>query len=220
MFRSIPRSVRALMDFEAIIRRDEDDSPLEESIHVCEFAGFLDADRRIPGCMLHPCAPGNNGVDLRGMCHYGSMACKTFFCPAWENMDALHREILVRSIDDWHLYGLVITDTNFVRSLFGILEESLGRLTDADRLLTGETGLIFKEMISWKDTWPFKAGSSLRGSSYYVKTESVQLEPGSADHLDEILESFKFTFGTTERNARVREYIRNAVQRLVAAYGR
>lgn len=208
------------MDFEATIRKGEPDAPLEESIHVCEFAGFMDTNGRIPGCLLHPGAPGNNGVDLRGMCHYGSMACKAFFCPAWENMDALHRDILVKSIDDWHLYGLVITDAHFVRSLFGLLEESLGRPTDADRLLTGETGLIFKEMLSWKDTWPFKAGSCLRRSRYYVRTETVQPTPGFASHLNEILESFRFTFGTTEKNGRVREYVRNAVQRLVAAYGR
>lgn len=135
-------------------------------------------------------------------------------------MDAHHRDILVRSIDDWHLYGLVVTDTNFVRALFALLEESLGRQTDADRLLNGETGLIFKEMISWKDTWPFKGGSSLRRSRYYVKTGAEKPSPEPTNHLDEVLKSFQFTYGMTKNNARAREYVRNVIRRFITAYGR
>ena len=121
LFRTTPRCADAIAVFQETVQLEEPEAPLEEIIHVCEFAGFLDQYRRVVGCQLHPSAPGNNGVDLRGLCHYGSMACKAFFCPSWTAIPPGYVEVLVKALQDWHLYGLVITDVDFVTSLFRLL---------------------------------------------------------------------------------------------------
>lgn len=86
IFRTIERSAEAILEFAEYIRQVEAELPLDGEIHACEFAGFLDPGFRSVGCMLHPAAPGNDGIDHRGLCHYGSMACKAFFCPAWNEV--------------------------------------------------------------------------------------------------------------------------------------
>ena len=79
LFASTERSVETLIKYEACVREVERTTALDPAIHVCEFTGFLDEGRNIVGCMLHPTAQGNGGVDFRGLCYYGSVACKSFF---------------------------------------------------------------------------------------------------------------------------------------------
>ncbi|MEJ2717206.1 MAG: hypothetical protein P8182_08715 [Deltaproteobacteria bacterium] len=151
LFRHTDRSVEAILEYQALIRTAETEPPLDEAIHVCEFTGFVDSDNRVPGCLLHPSECGNCGVDLRGLCHYGSMACKAFFCPAWEHSDLPLLRLVSRLVDDWHLYGLVITDIDFVQALFGLIRHFLGEPVDPHRLIKGPGREIFTEMLCWKD---------------------------------------------------------------------
>ncbi len=121
-FAAVVRDPDSIAEFATRVREREAITPLDPVIHVCEFVGFVDSSRRSPGCMLHPSAPGNRGIDLRGLCHYGSMACRGFFCPATEELEPYQTAILVELIDDWHLYGLVVTDVDYVRSVFRLVE--------------------------------------------------------------------------------------------------
>ncbi len=121
-FGTVVRDPDAIAEFAAQVSERERVTPLDPVIHVCEFVGFVDSHWRSPGCLLHPSAPGNRGIDLRGLCHYGSMACKGFFCPATEQLEAYQTAILVELIDDWQLYGLVVTDVDYVKSVFRLVE--------------------------------------------------------------------------------------------------
>jgi hypothetical protein len=218
LFRQTERSVDALVQFEALIRESGTTSPLDDAIHVCEFTGFLDEASRIVGCMLHPSSPGNRGIDLRGLCHYGSMACKSFFCPAWEELDPRHRGILLDAIDDWHLYGLVITDVDFVRSLFGLLEERLGEALEPVRLSSGPALRIFKQMLSWKDSWPFGQSSSMRKSRYYFKGSCLHRGNAYEAQCTRLLDTIRFTFGLEDDMPGAKDFVRETVEDFVSAY--
>ena len=215
LFANTDRSVQALIEFESLINETEANQPLEQSIHVCEFVGFVDQHRRTPGCMLHPNAPGNAGIDLRGLCHYGSLACKTFYCPACESMDPFTAQILIDLIDDWHLYGLVITDLDFVYSLCYLLQSAAeGRL---DKVLTSSElpALVFKEMLSWKNTWPFVQSSFFRRSRYHYK-ESINrddLQPDKAIYL--FLDSIAYAFDEQGDRATAEAYVWQTLDRFV-----
>jgi len=209
--------VDALTEFKDRVRRAENTPPLDDVIHVCEFTGFTDSEWQAPGCMLHPSAPGNQGIDFRGICHYGSMACKTFFCPAWEESDPRRLHVVLKSIDDWHLYGLVVTDPDFVRSLFGLLEESLGGRVDERSLLQPPAARIFKEMISWKDSWPLKGDSHVRRSRYYFTRRSTESECDRNAYVDRLLDSLEFTFGTDSGRNGAQRLIEETVDRLTTA---
>jgi hypothetical protein len=218
LFRQTERSAEALQNFESIIRESGAVYRLDDAIHVCEFTGFLDEAFRIVGCMLHPTSPGNRGIDLRGLCHYGSMACKTFFCPAWEEMDLRHRGILVDAIDDWHLYGLVITDVDFVGSLLGLVEERLGEALEPERLSSSPALGIFKQMLSWKDSWPFDHSSSLRRSRYYFKGSIPPHGHAYEAHCARLLDAIRFTFGIDDEMAGAERFVQQMVEDFVSAY--
>lgn len=218
LFRRTPRSVRGLDEYEAAIKHEETDAPLDEAIHVCEFAGFLDADRKIVGCLLHPSAPGNSGVDLRGLCYYGSMACKSFFCPSWSEVPASQMRILLDVLDDWRLYGLVVTDVGFIRSVFRLLEINLGAPVDRGRLFRSPALNIFKNMLSWKDSWPFDESSTMRRSRYYFKTTSPDTPMDEAGCKRNLLESLQFTFGLDNMRPEAEDFVQQRVEEFVSAY--
>jgi hypothetical protein len=218
LFRTTPRTVAALEAYQAAISYQETDSSLDAAIHVCEFTGFLDTDRKIVGCLLHPSAPGNGGVDLRGLCYYGSMACKSFFCPSWSEVPASRRRILLDVLDDWHLYGLVMTDPGFIRSLFGLLEFSLGRPVDPRRLVQSEASDIFRSMLGWKDSWPFNVSSNMRRSRYYFKTTSPDMPMDEAEYKRNLLESLQFTFGLDYVRPEAADFVQQQVEEFASVY--
>lgn len=218
LFRETERSAEALQKFEGLIGESMTVSPLDDTIHVCEFTGFLDESLRIVGCMLHPSSPGNRGIDLRGLCHYGSMACKTFYCPAWDELDPRHGSILFDTIDDWHLYGLVITDVDFVASVFGLLEERLGAALEPVRLSSGPALKIFKQMLSWKDSWPFSQLSRMRKNRYYFKRSYLPGGTPHEAHCARLLETIRFTFEIEDEMAGAERFVRQMVDDFVSAY--
>jgi hypothetical protein len=218
LFAATERSVNSLVQYEDHVRELEKEAPPDPAIHVCEFTGFLDEERRTVGCLLHPSAPGNGGVDFRGLCYYGSVACKSFFCPAWEGLEPYRGEILAAAIDDWHLYGLVATDLNFVRAVFGLLEEDLGRPLDAGVLVSSPAWGVFKEIISWKSAWPFKGSTLVRQSRYYARDASGTEMTDTSACVATILESLRFTLDIQDEMAGAKEFIVRQVARFAVAY--
>ena len=216
IFGETERTAGALIEFEHIVRSSEDNAAVDEVIHVCEFTGFLDEDRRTVGCLLHPTAPGNSGIDLRGLCHYGSMACKAFFCPASECMEPAQREIVVQLVDDWHLYGLVATDLDFVGALFRLVEDRLGGpLTWQLLSRYPEACGVFRQMLQWKNDWPFCRGSRLRRSRYYFKSSGDTVPDELPDGVERVLSCIRFTYGESGLASDEKELVQQAVERLV-----
>lgn len=219
-FRDVQRTPDALNRFETEIRALEATQPHDEVIHVCEFAGFVDDHQRSVGCMLHPCAPDNEGVDLRGMCHYGSMACKSFHCPAWEELPTLHKQIVTDIVDDWHLYGLVITDVDFILSLFELTEDCLGATLDQTFLRCIPARSVFLEMLNWKDSPQLlgETSGSLRLSRYYVSLTSSRQIARDAGPMDRILNCLQFNYGFSGPIPGAENVISGCVQGFVSVY--
>jgi hypothetical protein len=217
LFGATQRSARAIIEYEDRVRSLEGEARLDPGIHVCEFIGFLDEESRTVGCLLHPLARGNKGVDFRGLCHYGSVACKSFFCPAWEELDAHHRAVLVATIDDWHIYGLIATDLNFIRAVFSLLEERLMRPLDATVLSSARAKGIFKEIIGWKNDWPFKGPSTVRQSRYYCRGVAGTEDRDNAPSVDRIIEGLRFTFDVQDGMDGAEELILGTAARFAQA---
>lgn len=215
IFRGVDRSPDALERFKTAIRESEAPLPLEDMIHVCEFTGFLDESETTVGCMLHPSAAGNGNIDLRGMCHYGSMACKAFYCPAWEELHPALRQIIAAAVDDWHLYGLVITDVDFVQSIFDFLRQAVGSPLEPTLVLSDQASPIFRRILSWKAEWTHSGGSLMRKSSYYLKAKT----PGKDQDeiVQRILECLNFTYGSEFDPPGARAAIRAELEALAGA---
>jgi len=218
LFEAVHRHPDAIQDFGARIRIDEGNDCLDPEIHVCPYAGFIDHQHACVGCMLHPSAPGNEGTDLRGLCYYGSLACKSFYCDSWRSLPIPYKSILSHLIADWHLWGLAATDHDFVLLLFGLLDSMLGRSFDERVTRQPQARSILLSMLQWKDSWPLAHESQLRRSRYYVSPEFVAPPDDPDKTITMLIRCIDFTYGTSTRFPDGAEIIRSAVNRFVASY--
>lgn len=100
-------------------------------VRVCPLLGFLDDEARV-GCLAHPAVIG---TDLRDCGVYTSEICETFTCPSYIWLDDDMAELIQAACPDWYVYGLVVTDVEFVRATLSLLVEDLARPVSAGELL-------------------------------------------------------------------------------------
>jgi hypothetical protein len=84
------------------------------------------------------------------------MACKGFFCSAFRELSSGEKKVILGTVQDWYLYGLVISDVDFTKSFFRLAEERLGRRIDPARLLTPAASELLHDFFHWKIDWPFR----------------------------------------------------------------
>jgi hypothetical protein len=122
-FARTTRTVEAILHFSESNRLKEKSRLLDLDFYSCEFVGFLNEEETLVGCMLHPLARGNGGRDWRGLSFHGAMACQGFFCRTYRELSPFQKEIILSAVNDWYLYGLLISDTDFIHTFFGLVEE-------------------------------------------------------------------------------------------------
>ena len=216
MFARIKRSIEDLVNFKQLIAESSLLETYDPEIHVCEFMGFLDSGEKMVGCMLHPSSAGNSGVDLRGLCHYGAMACKSFYCPAWNELPERIRQIVAELAPDWRAYGLIVTDVTFLLALFRIIETRIGVELTLDRLRSAVLRQMLTEVLLLKDCWPLPLNSRLRRSNYYLKCGHNK--EASTDLFDDMLESLSFSYGVDIRGVENASALSARIDRFVKLF--
>lgn len=192
LFDDIPRKVDELSGFKEFVSHTCNLKQLDPDIHVCEFIGFLDFHEQMVGCMLHPCSSGNHGVDFRGLCHYGAMACKSFYCPAWTELPERIKDLVAYVVPGWRGYGLVVTDVAFSISITGLIELGMGREISLSEINTPILKQKLLDILLLKDKLPMASSATVRRSNYYVRK---RWEATSGDVLlSYALESLSFTY--------------------------
>ncbi len=155
-FAETERSARAIQYFSERTKSVENVELVDPEFFFCEFLGFLDTSETRVGCMLHPQARGNGGLDWRGLSFYGSMACRGFFCRSHRELNRAEKRVLLEIIQDWYLYGLVVSDPDYTKSFFHLASQKLGNRFDMTRLLTPPASEVAYRFFSWKIDWPHK----------------------------------------------------------------
>ena len=99
--------------------------PLFPSVRICPMLGFLGPTERRVGCLAHPLVTG--GEDLRSCGAYGPMTCQAFLCPSHRSLCEEEAALVAQATGDYYLYGLVVTDADFLRAVLDALEALAGR---------------------------------------------------------------------------------------------
>jgi hypothetical protein len=143
--RALRRLDPALPAFRAAAARlaDEGPEPLFPSVRVCPLLGFLDEAETRVGCLAHPAATG--GADLRAAGVYDAATCEMFLCPSHAWLSEAEAALAEGACRDWHLYGLVVTDVEFLRAGLGGVAALTGARVEA-RHLRHEP---FREALAW-----------------------------------------------------------------------
>ena len=156
-FETFARDIDSILGYKEQVEERENQQRPFPGFHHCPFIGLVGARQSRVGCLLHPSAHGNKGVDFRGLSFYGGMACRVYFCPSHYHLSDSFKEIVQKALGDWYLYGLVITETEMLRSFSLEVERRLNGPIRTEQVL-GSTECLkaFREFLELKAHWPFK----------------------------------------------------------------
>jgi hypothetical protein len=140
-----------------------------ETIHNCEFLGFVDKEAKRVGCMLHPVL--HQGRDLRACSFYGAELCDNHFCISYSSLAPVEQKAVICSLDDWYLYGLVLTDIDFVKSFFSHVQNRMGDSVKSKKLDNDKVQNILRNYFELKETWEFSSNDSRLGKYYFSQAE-------------------------------------------------
>jgi hypothetical protein len=177
-FKGVPRDEDAMDAFRLEYERREPQArrPFHDFYH-CPFLGFAGADGPRVGCLLHPRAPGNGGIDYRGLSFYGGMACRDYFCPSHRSLPAVYKEIVRAVCRDWYVYGLMVTEERMLDGFFREIERRLGR-----RLQLGDITAhplpraAVTRFLGLKLEWPFRSPGG-PGPGNYFFSDGLHVPP-------------------------------------------
>jgi hypothetical protein len=163
-FASVLRTEDGIYDFQKRNKGPHRLSRPFPQFHHCPFLGLIGGENSRVGCLLHPAAPGNNGLDYRSLSWYGEQACRTYFCPATNKLPTVYQSILIQTIDNWYDFGLIVTEHALMTAYFKEVESRLGRhikVIDYTQNIAATDALKeFTELKSIKSKWPYRRDDS------------------------------------------------------------
>ncbi|MEW6079277.1 MAG: hypothetical protein AB1724_15830 [Thermodesulfobacteriota bacterium] len=174
-FSQVPRTIEAIDRFGGDMLHAEDERRPMKDFHHCPFLGLIGSEKGTVGCLLHPLADGNAGIDWRGLSYYGAYACATYFCPACRDLAPARKRLIRQAADNWYDYGLMITETDLLDAFFDQVENRLGRpLDDADSRPESDACGRIREFLAVKATWPFRDPDRFRAANFFFDKKDYQ----------------------------------------------
>jgi hypothetical protein len=172
-FRSLgPPSVEKALAFSRWAKAEESQHKLLETIYNCEFLGFLDADCRRVGCLLHP--QQNQGKDLRSCSFYGADLCASHLCLSHQKLTPEEKWCVIYSLQDWYLYGICITDIDLCKSFFRLTSARLGAQPSLPVLRAGRVRQAARDFFSLKVNWSFRSREEGRFGKYCLAEDEYR----------------------------------------------
>lgn len=222
-FGKVPRNADAIDAFRLEMERREHCERPYSDFYACPFLGFIGPSDSRPGCLLHPMADGNNGIDYRGLSFYGGLACRDYFCPTHRSLPAAHKEIVKTVCADWYLYGLVITEGRLLAAIFWAIENRLGRPLAAAEISASRSACdALRKLFSAKLAWPYH-GPGWKGPGNYFFNDGLYL-PAPIDYhrigarpsdYDGVLRELSSVFGSAARLAEAETLIGDLVTQVL-----
>jgi hypothetical protein len=177
-FAAVPRDPDAIADFGRRIAAVQAGGGPFPEFHHCPYIGFIGSGRSRVGCLLHPLADGNHGVDYRGLSYYGGMACRIYFCPSYRLLPSRIKRIVRRAAAGWHEFGLLTTEAALLNALFDAVESRMGaRLEEAAVFGSPRAADALRDLLRLKLEWPFRptAGNGL--CNYFFEDRRYRKPP-------------------------------------------
>lgn len=220
VFEDISRDMDSVIEFgeKESLRIDNLGKKPYPDFHHCPYVGFFGDNYEKTGCLIHPLAEKNKGIDLRGLSYYGGLACASYFCPTYYNTLG-ERKLIVRScIEDSFTFGLVITESDMINNVFDLLE----KITKKPALLQAfdfEAAKIMESLLKIKFNWPFKRKSFYPANYFFKDTDQKdEIDPVcQSSEYYHILKAVKADIRSKIELAQAEDYIFSKINELAAA---
>jgi hypothetical protein len=171
--RDVPKEREAWRATARTITESRREAPLFPAVRVCPLLGFLDEGQRRVGCLGHPKSTG--GVDLRDCGVYRASICESFTCPSFGWLEDGQARLVEAACQDWYLYGLVITDVEFVRGCLRLIEREVAGPAQPEKLMARPAVLeAVRRLFALKET---AAGRSPHAPIFGRFTPDTEGEP-------------------------------------------
>jgi hypothetical protein len=184
LFHRTERLTRVRRDAEPITQFGREIEALESrerllaDFYSCPFIGLVGEDRTRVGCLLHPAAAGNGGVDYRGLSYYGGMACRDYFCPSYSCLSGTIKKIVQDTTVSWYDYGLIITEATLLGALFDEIEKKLATKVSAKHFLGNQQCIYaIRNILSLKINWSFRQHPDAGLCHYFFNDRRYAKEP-------------------------------------------
>jgi hypothetical protein len=177
-FSGVARTVAGILAFKASVEARENQARPYPDFHHCPYIGLIGRRRSRVGCLLHPMADGNGGVDFRGISFYGGMACRIYFCPATKTLPPRWKEALRAAAPDWYHYGLLVTEKGLIQAFFQALEARLGReITATDFGPDPASIRALSDLFALKAEWPHRPPGASTPCNYFFEDNLYPTAP-------------------------------------------
>ncbi|MEZ4528201.1 MAG: hypothetical protein R2941_20000 [Desulfobacterales bacterium] len=222
-FASVPRTPEGILGFQAEMESKECQDRPYPGFHHCPFIGLIGEKLSRAGCLLHPLADGNEGMDFRGLSYYGGMACRSYFCPACKELPEACKQIVRAVAQDWYSFGLAATERQLLKAFFREVEKRLGRNVKAeDFTQSPERISIFREFLDYRIKWPFRFSGSTNLCNYFFADQIYQRSPVnyapagvSSSPYDSIFRELDSHFSSPEALHRAEEMLDDLFARII-----
>ncbi|MFZ7127224.1 MAG: hypothetical protein ACOWWM_13805 [Desulfobacterales bacterium] len=205
-FAGVPRTIDGIDDFRMRIEGwTPEDRPFPQ-FHHCAFLGLVGEKGQRVGCLLHPEAQGNDGVDWRGLSYYGGLACRSYFCPSVRLLHPRWLMALRQAFDHWYLYGLIVTERALLTAFFDEIEARIGRPVIAKDFASGTTAArLLRSFAALKIGWPYRRKDAFGPCNYFFENgeyprPEVELHAGhfSSSRYETIFRELESAFRSEE----------------------
>lgn len=193
----------------------------------CPFLGYLDADApagRV-GCMIHPTRYG--GLDQRDCGVYDRFICEDYLCAAHSLLSTDEKRLILDAVEDSFLYGLVITDVRFVRTLMQQTAQRNGMAPPVRTLIRPEAIIQARAYFELKRSWPYQdidgifgamvPGQGLDTSRRVAPHEQLDSQEAEAHPLDTVLMCLGTRVHTLDELTHARALVDAAIARFSQA---
>ncbi|MFO7965113.1 MAG: hypothetical protein R6U50_14410 [Desulfobacterales bacterium] len=204
MFAEIPREIDAITSFAEQVQAFEPQNRPLPDFHHCPFLGLIGGKRSRVGCLLHPKNPQNNGIDFRGLSHYGGMTCRVYFCPSARILDPVIARIVKSTVQNWYMYGLIITESRLLTAFFDEIERRIDAPLDDERFAAKPHMLkSLHRLFELKLQWPFRNPDDRFIGCYFFNDDlcprpRIHFEPigGAGSPYEAIFQELVSTFNS------------------------
>jgi hypothetical protein len=137
----------------------------------------------------------------------------------------MEQEAVVCSLDDWYLYGLVITDIDLVKEFFAHVQNRLGDYIHVRRLGDDKVQEALRSFFRLKECWKFMSEKNRLGKYYFSHAEyriaRIEYEKNwgvKPSRFDKIFLSLSSSFNTEDDIIEAEAIIEEKITKFIEAY--
>jgi hypothetical protein len=140
-------------------------------------------------------------------------------------LDSVEQRAVIAVLNDWYLYGLVITDIDLVKEFFHHTQTCLGESIRLERFENEGVRNTLKDFLGLKEDWPYVSAENRLGKYYFSHSEyqiaRIEYEKKwgiKPSRFDKILVSLSSEFSSLEDVRRAEGILEEKIQNFVKAY--